>query len=86
MNYYLLTEDQYKELKKENVSFMRKNIEGTERVVSTTEKIEDSKRKFNSNITLSNYTSLNHIEWVGDGTRIDTEEIDEEIYIKELDN
>jgi hypothetical protein len=86
MNYYLLTEEQYKELKKENVSFMRKNIEGTERVVSTTEKIEDSKRKFNSNITLSNYTSLNHIKWVGDGTRIDKEEIDEEIYIKELDN
>jgi len=86
MNYYILTEEVFDTIDKENVHFMRKSIDGTERLVATTDLISDRVRKFNNIDTCSNYTFTNHSSWVGDGTGIEVEELEEGGYISEIDD
>ena len=86
MNYYILTEEVFETIEKENVHFMRKSIDDTERLVATTDLINDRVRKFNNINTCSNYTFTNHSSWVGDGTGIEVEELEEGGYIPIIDD
>ena len=86
MNYYILTEEVFETIDKDNVHFMRKSIDRTERLVATTDLISDRVRSFQTIETCSSYTFTNHSDWVGDGTGIDLEELEEGGYISEVDD
>jgi hypothetical protein len=86
MNYYILTEEVFDTIDKENVHFVRKSIDRTERLVATTDLISDRVRKFNNINTCSSYTFTNHSSWVGDGTGIEVEELEEGGYIPIIDD
>ena len=86
MNYYILSEEVFETIEKDNVYFMRKSIDRTKRLVATTDLITDRIRKFNNINTCSNYTFTNHSDWVGDGTGIEVEELEQGGYISEIDD
>lgn len=86
MNYYILSEEVFETIDKDNVHFMRKSIDRTERLVATIDLVSDRIRKFNDINTCSNYTFTNHSDWVGDGTGIEVEELEEGGYISEIDD
>ena len=65
---------------------MHRSNDGSERLIATTDTVSNRVRKFNNIDTCSNYTFTNHSDWVGDGTGIETWEIEEVIYIPELDD
>ena len=84
MNYYILSEEVFETIEKDNVYFMRKSMDRTERLVATTDLVNDRIRKFNNINTCSNYTFTNHADWVGDSTGIEVEELEEGGYILSL--
>jgi hypothetical protein len=86
MNYYIVTSEVFNTLNKENITFMRKSIDDTQRIIATTDTVSDRVRKFNNINTCSNYTFTNHSSWVGDGTGIEVEELEDNTYISELDD
>ena len=86
MNYYIVTSEVFNTLNKENITFMRKSIDDTQRIIATTDTVSDRVRKFNNINTCSTYTFTNHSGWVGDGTGIEVEELEENTYISELDD
>ena len=86
MNYYIVTSEVFNTLNKENIEFMRKSLDDTQRIIATTDTISDRVRKFNNINTCSTYTFTNHSSWVGDGTGIEVEELEENSYISELDD
>ena len=86
MNYYIVTSEVFNTLNKENITFMRKSLDDTQRIIATTDTVSDRVRKFNNINTCSNYTFTNHSSWVGDGTCIEVEELEENTYISELDD
>ena len=86
MNYYIVTSEVFDTLNKENITFMRKSLDNTQRIIATTDTVSDRVRKFNNINTCSNYTFTNHSSWVGDGTGIEVEELEENSYISELDD
>jgi hypothetical protein len=86
MNYYIVTSEVFNALNKENITFMRKSIDDTQRIIATTDTVSDRVRKFNNINTCSTYTFTNHSSWVGDGTGIEVEELEENTYISELDD
>ena len=86
MNYYIVTSEVFDTLNKENIAFMRKSLDDTQRIIATTDTVSDRVRKFNNINTCSNYTFTNHSSWVGDGTGIEVEELEENSYISELDD
>ena len=86
MNYYIVTSEVFDTLNKENITFMRKSLDDTQRIIATTDTVSDRVRKFNNINTCSNYTFTNHSSWVGDGTGIEVEELEENSYISELDD
>ncbi len=86
MNYYIVTSEVFDTLDKENITFMRKSIDRTQRIIATTDTVSDRVRKFNNINTCSNYTFTNHSSWVGDGTGIEVEELEENTYISEIDD
>ena len=86
MNYYIVTSEVFDTLNKENITFMRKSIDDTQRIIATSDTVSDRVRKFQSINTCSNYTFTNHSSWVGDGTGIEVEELEENTYISELDD
>ena len=86
MNYYIVTTEVFDTLNKENITFMRKSIDDTQRIIATTDTVSDRVRKFNNINTCSTYTFTNHSSWVGDGTGIEVEELEENSYISELDD
>jgi len=86
MNYYILSEEVFETIEKDNVHFMHKSMDRTERLVATTDLITDRIRKFNNINTCSNYTFTNHSDWVGDGTGIEVEELEQGGYIPEIDD
>ena len=86
MNYYIVTSEVFDTLNKENITFMRKSIDDTERLIATTDLINDRVSVFQDINTCSNYTFTNHSDWVGDGTGIEVEELEENTYISELDD
>ena len=86
MNYYIVTSEVFNTLNKENITFMRKSLDDTQKIIATTDTVSDRVRKFNNINTCSNYTFTNHSCWVGDGTGIAVEELEENTYISELDD
>ena len=86
MNYYIVTSEVFDTLNKENITFMRKSIDDTERIIATTDLVNDRVRAFQTINTCSNYTFTNNSSWVGDGTGIEVEELEENSYISELDD
>ncbi len=86
MNYYIVTSEVFNTLNKENIAFMRKSLDDTQRIIATTDTVSDRVRKFNNINTCSTYTFTNHSSWVGDGTGIEVEELEENTYISELDD
>ena len=65
---------------------MRKSLDDTQRIIATTDTVSDRVRRFNNINTCSSYTFTNHSSWVGDGTGIEVEELEENSYISELDD
>jgi len=86
MNYYIVTSEVFNTLNKENITFMRKSLDDTQRIIATTDTVSDRVRKFNNINTCSNYTFTNHSDWVGDGTGIEVDELEENTYISEIDD
>ena len=86
MNYYIVTTEVFDTLNKENITFMRKSLDNTERLIATTDLVNDRVRAFQTVNTCSNYTFTNHSDWVGDGTGIEVEELEDNTYISELDD
>ena len=86
MNYYIITSEVFDTLNKENITFMRKSLDDTQRIIATTDTVGTSVRKFNNINTCSNYTFTNHSAWVGDNTGIEVEELEEESYVSTLDD
>ena len=86
MNYYIVTTEVFDTLNKENITFMRKSLDDTERLIATTDLVNDRVRAFQTINTCSNYTFTNHSDWVGDGTGIEVEELEDNTYISELDD
>ena len=86
MNYYIVTSEVFDTLNKENITFMHKSLDDTQKIIATTDTVSDRVRKFNNINTCSNYTFTNHSSWVGDGTGIEVEELEENSYISELDD
>jgi len=86
MNYYILSEEVFETIEKDNVHFMRKSMDRTERLVATIDLVNDRVRKFNNINTCSNYTFTNHGDWVGDRTGVEVEELEQGGYISELDD
>lgn len=86
MNYYILTEEIFETIEKDNVHFMHKSMDNTERLVATTDLITDRVRSFQTIDTCSSYTFTNHADWVGDGTGVEVEELEQGGYISEIDD
>ena len=86
MNYYIVTEEVFNTLTKENVSFMRKSIDKSKRCIATTDTVSNNMLSFENINTCSSYTFTNHSEWVGDNTGVEVWEIEELIYVPEIDN
>jgi|TARA_R110000737_G_scaffold3833_1_gene12737 hypothetical protein len=85
MNYYIVTEEVFNTLTKENVSFMRKSIDKSKRCIATTDTVSNNMLSFENINTCSSYTFTNHSEWVGDKTGVEVWEIEELIYVPETD-
>ena len=86
MNYYIVTTEIFNTLTKENISYMLKSLDDTQRLIATTDTVSERVRKFNNINTCSSYTFTNHSDWVGDGTGIETWEIEEIIYLPGIDD
>ena len=86
MNYYIVTSEVFDTLNKENITFMRKSLDDTKRLIATTDLINDRVSVFQDINACSSYTFTNHSDWVGDGTGIEVEELEENTYISELDD
>ena len=85
MNYYVITEEIFNTLAKDNISFCLKNIDNTKRLISTTGIINENIESFENINTCSQYTFNNSSDWVGDGTGVEIEDIESTPYISSLD-
>lgn len=86
MNYYIVTKETFESIDRSQVHFMRKSLDKTKRLIATTEDVVERIIKFDNINTCSNYTFTNHSDWVGDGTGVDVEELEDGGYISELDD
>ena len=85
MNYYIVTEEIFNTLTKDNISFCLKNIDNTKRLISTTDIVNENIQNFENISTFSQYTFDNSSDWVGDGTGVEVEDIENTPYIPSLD-
>ena len=85
MNYYVITEEIFNTLTKDNISFCLKSIDNTKRLISTTDIVNENIQSFENISTFSQYTFDNSSDWVGDGTGVTIEEIESTPYISSLD-
>ena len=85
MNYYIITEEIFNTLTKDNISFCLKSIDNTKRLISTTDIVNEYIESFENINTFSQYTFNNSSDWVGDGTGATVEEIESTPYISSLD-
>ena len=65
---------------------MLKSLDDTQRLIATTDTVSERVRRFNNIDTCSSYTFTNHSDWVGDGTGIETWEIEEIVYLPGIDD
>jgi len=85
MNYYVITEEIFNTLTKDNISFCLKSIDNTKRLISTTDIVNENIQNFENISTFSQYTFDNSSDWVGDGTGVEIEDIESTPYISNLD-
>ena len=85
MNYYVITEEIFNTLAKDNISFCLKSIDNTKRLISTTDIVNENIQSFENISTFSQYTFDNSSDWVGDGTGVEIEDIESTPYIFNLD-
>ena len=85
MNYYVITEEIFNTLAKDNISFCLKSIDNTKRLISTTDIVNENIESFENINTCSLYTFNNSSDWVGDGTGVEIEDIESTPYISSLD-
>jgi hypothetical protein len=85
MNYYVITEEIFNTLAKDNISFCLKSIDNTKRLISTTDTVNENVKSFENISICSQYTFDNSSDWVGDGTGVTVEEIESTPYIFNLD-
>ena len=85
MNYYVITEEIFNTLIKDNISFCLKSIDNTKRLISTTDIVNENIQSFENISTFSQYTFDNSSDWVGDGTGVEIEDIESTPYISSLD-
>ena len=48
MNYYIITEEIFNTLTKDNISFCLRNLDNTQRIIATTDTVDNRIRKFNN--------------------------------------
>ena len=85
MNYYVITEEIFNTLIKDNISFCLKSIDNTKRLISTTDIVNEYVKSFENISICSQYTFNNSSDWVGDETGVTIEEIESTPYISSLD-
>ena len=85
MNYYVITEEIFNTLIKDNISFCLKSIDNTKRLISTTDTVNENIQNFENIDSFSQYTFDNSSDWVGDETGVTIEEIESTPYISSLD-
>ena len=85
MNYYVITEEIFNTLIKDNISFCLKSIDNTKRLISTTDTVNENIENFENISICSQYTFNNSSDWVGDGTGVEVEDIENTPYIPSLD-
>ena len=85
MNYYVITEEIFNTLVKDNISFCLKSIDNTKRLISTTDIVNENVKSFENISICSQYTFNNSSDWVGDGTGVEVEDIENTPYISSLD-
>ena len=85
MNYYVITEEIFNTLIKDNISFSLKSIDNTKRLISTTDIVNEYVKSFENISICSQYTFNNSSDWVGDGTGVEVEDIENTPYISSLD-
>ena len=85
MNYYVITEEIFNTLVKDNISFSLKSIDNTKRLISTTDIVNEYVKSFENISICSQYTFNNSSDWVGDGTGVEVEDIENTPYIPSLD-
>jgi hypothetical protein len=85
MNYYIVTEEIFDTLTKENISYMLKSLDNTKRLIATTDTVSNNVNEFNDIDSCSNYTFTNHSDWVGDGTGVEEWEFDNIEYVPLID-
>ena len=85
MNYYVITEEIFNTLIKDNISFGLKSIDNTKRLISTTDIVNENVKSFENISICSQYTFNNSSDWVGDGTGVEVEDIENTPYIPSLD-
>ena len=85
MNYYVITEEIFNTLVKDNISFSLKSIDNTKRLILTTDIINENIQNFENIDDFSQYTFDNSSDWVGDATGVTIEEIESTPFISSLD-
>ena len=85
MNYYVITEEIFNTLAKDNISFCLKSIDNTKRLILTTDTVNENIKSFENIDSFSQYTFDNSSDWVGDETGVTIEEIESTPYISSLD-
>ena len=85
MNYYVITEEIFNTLVKDNISFSLKSIDNTKRLISTTDIVNENIENFENISICSQYTFNNSSDWVGDETGVTVEEIESTPYVSSLD-
>ena len=86
MKYYIVTKEVFDTLDKSNISFMKKSVNKLSRLIATTDTVSNTTNTFSDINECSTYTFTNNSDWVGDGTGVETWEIEQISYISELDD
>ena len=86
MNYYIVTEEVFNTLTKENIDFIHHSNDRSEVLVLTTDIVSEYIERFYEPSTCSQYTFSNHSDWVGDGSGIEEWQFDKHKYIPEIDD
>jgi len=84
MNYYIVTEEVFESLDKNQIRYAHKSQDRTKWIVTTESTLEDVILTFETSSALSEYTWNNLNVWTGDGGGIDVLDIEETEYLSGL--
>ena len=85
MKYYIVTEEVFNTLTKENIYFMCKSMDASKRIIITSDTVSTNLNTFANATALSDYTFTNNSDWVGDGTGVEEWELEDIEYVPEID-